>query len=196
LGDCYEDVAVVRVEVGVAAPEVATSQAPAPLANVYVQNVGIASHMRSENAAWTSTVRNAAPAWYEREDNNKMRVIVTTTTGDLDASVDPRFGRGAYFLLVDTDSWAWEGHINGGMDAAGGAGTLAAQFAASHHVEAVLSGDFGPNAYTALTAAGIRMHLTGASRTARDAVALFKAGMLQEVRAPTAAGHHGSRPAR
>jgi len=125
-----------------------------------------------------------------------MKVIVTTTAADLDAAVDRRFGRGAYFLLVDTDSWAWEGHLNAGVNAAGGAGTLAAQFAAKQQVEAVLSGDFGPNAYTALAAAGIRMYLLGASRTARDAIALFKAGLLQQVNGATAAGHHGGRPAR
>jgi len=125
-----------------------------------------------------------------------MKLIVTTLTSDLDAAVDPRFGRGAYFLVVDPDTYAWEGQANPAVDAAGGAGTLAAQLAARQRVDAVLSGDFGPNAYTALAAAGIRMYLTGASRTARDAVALFKAGMLQEVSAPTAAGHHGSRPAR
>ena len=119
-----------------------------------------------------------------------MKIILTTTSPNLDSDIDPRFGRGAYFLVVDCDSLAWEAHPNPGVGAAGGAGSLAAQFAANQKAAAVISGDFGPNAYNALQAAGVEMYLFGTSQTGRDAVERFKAGQLERVGAPTGPGHH------
>jgi predicted Fe-Mo cluster-binding NifX family protein len=119
-----------------------------------------------------------------------MKIILTTTSPNLDSEVDPRFGRGGYFLVVDSDLLEWEAHPNPGVGAAGGAGTLAAQFVANQKARAVISGDFGPNAYNALDAAGIEMYLFGTSRTGREAIERFKAGNLERVGAPTGPGHH------
>ena len=119
-----------------------------------------------------------------------MKIIITTVAPDIESEVDPRFGRGAYFLVVDSDALKWQAHPNPGVSAPGGAGSLAAQFVANQKAEAVISGDFGPNAYNALNAVGVSMYLFGASRTARDALARWKAGQLERVGAPTGAGHH------
>lgn len=110
-----------------------------------------------------------------------MKLILTTLSPNLDSAVDPRFGRGAFFLVVDSQSLEWQSHPNPGVDASGGAGSLAAQFAANQKVAAVISGDFGPNAFHALQAAGIEMYLFGASRTGREAVEHFRAGQLEKV---------------
>jgi predicted Fe-Mo cluster-binding NifX family protein len=120
-----------------------------------------------------------------------MKILLTTTTADFDATVDPRFGRGAYFIVVETDTLKWQAHPNSGIHASGGAGSLATQFAANQKVGAVISGDYGPNAYNALQAAGIAMYLYGDSRTGRAAVEMFNAGQLERVSAPTGPGHHG-----
>jgi predicted Fe-Mo cluster-binding NifX family protein len=119
-----------------------------------------------------------------------MKIILTTTFPNLDSGVDPRFGRGVYFLVVDTDTLEWQAYPNSGMGASGGAGTLAAQFAANQKAKAVISGDFGPNAYEALQAAGVEMYLYGTSRTVSEAVDRFKAGQLERLSAPTGPGHH------
>lgn len=119
-----------------------------------------------------------------------MKIILTTTSANLDSSIDPRFGRGAYFLVVDADTLEWQAHPNPGVGASGGAGTLAAQFAANQKVGAVISGDFGPNAYNALQAAGIAMYLFGVSTSTKDAVARFNTGQLERVGSPTGPGHH------
>jgi predicted Fe-Mo cluster-binding NifX family protein len=108
-----------------------------------------------------------------------MRIVVTTTTPDLDSPVDPRFGRGAYFVLVDADTMEWQAHPNPAAAASGGAGIRAAQFVAEQKADGVISGDFGPNAHQALTAAGIGMYLFGGSASARQAVERFKAGELE-----------------
>ena len=96
-----------------------------------------------------------------------MKIIVTATAPEIEAPVDPRFGRGAYFIVVDTETMHWQAHANQGVNAAGGAGSQAAQFAAQQGVEAIISGDFGPNAYIALAAAEIKMYLLGAEQDRR-----------------------------
>ena len=120
-----------------------------------------------------------------------MKLIVTATAPNLEAPVDPRFGRGAYFVVVDTDTMQWQAHQNEAVNAAGGAGSQAAQFAAQQDAEAVISGDFGPNAYIALAAGEVKMYLLGTSQTV--SVANCVAGKLQEVHAPTGAGRHAGR---
>lgn len=122
-----------------------------------------------------------------------MKLIVTASAPALEAAVDPRFGRGAYFVVVDSETLQWQAYENQGVNAAGGAGSLAAQLAAQQGVEAIISGDFGPNAYLALAAAEIKMYLLGPSKTVREAVANFTAGALAQVHTPTGAGRRGSR---
>jgi len=124
-----------------------------------------------------------------------MKLVITATTPDMEASVDPRFGRAAYFIVVDSETMRWQAHQNAGVNAAGGAGAQAAQFAAQQGAQAIISGDFGPNAYVALAAAGIQMYLLGQSKTVSEAVANFTAGKLAQVNAPTGAGRHGGRGA-
>lgn len=120
-----------------------------------------------------------------------MKIIITAISPSIDSNVDPRFGRGANFVVVDPDTLSWQAHANPGVEASGGAGTRAAQFAANQHASAIISGDFGPNAFEALQAAGIDMYLFGTSSTVKEAIDRFKAGELTRVGAPTGSGHHG-----
>jgi predicted Fe-Mo cluster-binding NifX family protein len=121
-----------------------------------------------------------------------MKIAISTTSPGIESAVDPRFGRGAYFLLVDSDTLEWQAHPNPAIDARGGAGVQAAQFIAGHGAQVAISGDFGPNAYSALAAAGIRMFLVpaGDSPAASQLLARYQRGELKEVTAPTGPGHH------
>jgi predicted Fe-Mo cluster-binding NifX family protein len=119
-----------------------------------------------------------------------MKIILTATSPSIDSSVDARFGRGANLIVVDPDTLEWQAHPNPGVGASGGAGTLAAQFAANQHASAVISGDFGPNAFNALQAADISMYLYGTSTTVKEAIEQFKAGELERVGAPTGQARH------
>jgi predicted Fe-Mo cluster-binding NifX family protein len=114
-----------------------------------------------------------------------MKIILTTSSPNIESQVDPRFGRGAYLLIVDTDTLEWQAHPNPGVSAPGGAGIQAAQFVTEHQVQAVISGDFGPHAFEALDAAAVPMYLFGDSRTAQDVIARFKARQLEQVSAAT-----------
>jgi predicted Fe-Mo cluster-binding NifX family protein len=114
-----------------------------------------------------------------------MKIILSTLGTEIHSQLDPRFGRGAILLVVDTETGQAEGHPNPGASASGGAGIQAAQFAANHKAQAVISGDFGPHAFQALQSAEIAMYLYGDCRTAAEALERFKAGKLEQVGAAT-----------
>jgi predicted Fe-Mo cluster-binding NifX family protein len=114
-----------------------------------------------------------------------MRIIMTTVAPNIESEVDPRFGRGAYLLVVDPDTMEWLAHPNPGASASGGAGIQAAQFVTEQKADAVISGDYGPHAFEALHAAGVPMYLFGSCRTVRDVIVQFKAGQLEQVGAAT-----------
>ncbi len=112
-----------------------------------------------------------------------MKIILTTSLPNLDARVDPRFGRGAYFITVDTDTLEWKAHYNPGVSAMGESSTKAAQFVVTQKPEAVICGDFPQSTYKTLSVAGIRMVRFGNSKTGREAIEKFKAGQLEYVTA-------------
>ena len=112
-----------------------------------------------------------------------MKIAITAEGPHLDASMDARFGRCAYFIIVETETEEAEAYPNPALNASGGAGTQAAQFIAAEGAQAAISGAFGPNAYAALEAAGITMY-RGAGGTVRQQVEQFKAGALPQVTTP------------
>ena len=65
-----------------------------------------------------------------------------------------------------------------------GAGIQAAQTVASKGVEAVLTGNVGPNAYQTLSAAGIKV-ITGVAGTVREAIIRYKKGEFSETGSST-----------
>lgn len=95
-----------------------------------------------------------------------MKVAVSSSGNSLDSCVDARFGRCQVILVVDTEALTVEPLSNTGVGAAHGAGVAAAQTVASKGVKAVLTGSVGPNAYSALEAAGIKVY-TGVSGTVK-----------------------------
>jgi predicted Fe-Mo cluster-binding NifX family protein len=113
-----------------------------------------------------------------------MKIAISANEPKLISKLDPRFGRCEYFVVIDSETREWEAFPNPAMEEMGGAGTQAAQFLADNNVEAVISGDFGPNAFTALEAGGIRMY-----KSSVDSIpALLKklvAGRLDQVSSPT-----------
>lgn len=119
-----------------------------------------------------------------------MKIAVSSTGTDLDARVDPRFGRAQHLIVVDTDSLAFEAVANPNVTAGGGAGIQTAQIIASKGAEAVLTGNCGPNAYRTLAAAGIPVY-AGVSGSVREAIDAFKAGTLAPLSEPSVLGHFG-----
>ncbi|OPZ67682.1 MAG: Dinitrogenase iron-molybdenum cofactor [bacterium ADurb.Bin478] len=101
-----------------------------------------------------------------------MRIAVSATGGSLSAKVDPRFGRCAYFVMVDSKTMKISAFSNPAFQAAGGAGPAAANEVARNKVEVLLTGQVGGNAQQALEAAGIEI-VTGVGGTVREAIEAF-----------------------
>jgi len=72
----------------------------------------------------------------------------------------------------------------------GGAGIQAAQTIANASVQAVVTGNIGPNAFQTLSAAGIKVY-TGANGLVKDAVQKYKNGELPETKSPNVGSHSG-----
>lgn len=120
-----------------------------------------------------------------------MKVCVTSTGPGLDSEMDPRFGRCQYFLFVDPESLELEAVENPNLAAAGGAGIQSAQFVANKGVEAIITGQVGPNAFTMLQAAGLKI-LIGASGKVREVVEKYKKGQLASfAQGPSVRAHFG-----
>ncbi|MDD5081194.1 MAG: NifB/NifX family molybdenum-iron cluster-binding protein [Candidatus Omnitrophica bacterium] len=121
-----------------------------------------------------------------------MKVCVTSQGADLNAQVDPRFGRCRYFILVDTDTLEFESLDNSAISASGGAGIQAGQFIADKGVKIVLTGNVGPNAFSVLSAAGIEV-FTGVNGIVNEVVEKYKNGEYNSSDGPSVDSHFGSK---
>ena len=120
-----------------------------------------------------------------------MKIVVTSTAPNLDAEIDPRFGRCQYFIIVDPDTMDFEALENSSMMAGGGAGISAAQNIVSKGAEVVLTGNCGPNAYQVLSGAGINI-ITGVTGKVKDAIENYKSGKLKAGSQPNVSAHFGT----
>lgn len=119
-----------------------------------------------------------------------MKIAISATGPTLEADIDPRFGRCQYFIIADPDIMEFEALENSGAMAGGGAGISTAQTIAGKGVEAVLTGNCGPNAYQVLIAAGIKV-FTGLSGKVQEAIERYKSGKIEASSQPNVSGHFG-----
>ena len=107
-----------------------------------------------------------------------MKIAITSKSKDLDSQIDPRFGRAAYILIVDTRNQGVEVLDNSeNVNAFKGAGIQAAVTVSDRGAKVLLTGYCGPNAFKTLKAAGIKVanDVTG---TVRDAVIAYGEGKV------------------
>ena len=106
-----------------------------------------------------------------------MKIAISSIGTDLDTQIDPRFGRCANFIIVETDDMSFEAFDNENIALGGGAGIQSAQFVASKGAKVIITGNVGPNAVSTLSAAGIQL-VTGQIGTIREAIEDYKKGKL------------------
>jgi predicted Fe-Mo cluster-binding NifX family protein len=124
-----------------------------------------------------------------------MRIAISAQSDDIDSLVDPRFGRAAWLIFIDSESGSLAAMPNAeNADSSGAAGTRAAEHIVAGNAEAVITGNVGPGAHGLLAAAGVRIFRGGNGVTVREALARLGADDLDPIDAPTVAGHW-SRPA-
>jgi len=118
-----------------------------------------------------------------------MKVAVTSTGKTLQDDVDPRFGRAAYILIIDTETMQFEVVDNSpNINAFKGAGIQAATMLSDKGAEALLTGYCGPNAFKTAHTAGIKV-VSDVSGTVENAIENFRSGQLAYSSAPNAEGH-------
>jgi predicted Fe-Mo cluster-binding NifX family protein len=108
-----------------------------------------------------------------------MKLAITSTGKELDSNLDPRFGRAAYFIIVDPKNKAFEVVENSqNLNLPQGAGIQAGKTVIDHHIDALITGHCGPKAFKVLQQAGVKV-MTGAGGTVADAIAQFNNGELE-----------------
>jgi predicted Fe-Mo cluster-binding NifX family protein len=117
------------------------------------------------------------------------KIAITAESPDLDAPVDPRFGRAAGFLLIDPDTMAFDYVDNGASQVmARGAGIQAAEVVADAGAHVLLTGFVGPKAFQALCAAGVAVGQNLDNMTVREAVQRFLDGKVVFAESPNSQG--------
>jgi len=101
------------------------------------------------------------------------KICITSKGKDLEAEVDPNFGRSQYFLIVDPETMDFEVVHNHNIEAAQGAGIQSAQLISNKNIGTVLTGSCGPNAQRILQSSGIRV-ITGTNGKVKDVLAKYK----------------------
>ena len=122
-----------------------------------------------------------------------MKLAISSHDGKLDSQFSSRFGRCNYFIFFDTETRSNETKPNPAADARGGAGPQAVQFLNNNGVEATITGRYGPNAFSALEAAGIQAYEADEG-TPDELLDRFLAGDLKRVDSATGPElHHKKR---
>jgi len=101
------------------------------------------------------------------------KICITSKGKDLEAEVDPSFGRAQYFLIVDPETMDFEVFPNPNLEALQGAGIQTAQLISNKNIGIVLTGNCGPNAQRVLQSSGIKV-ITGTSGKVKDVISKYK----------------------
>ncbi len=118
-----------------------------------------------------------------------MKIAITSQGTDLDAQVDPRFGRAAYILIVDPETLEFDVLDNSeNVNSFKGAGIQAASMISDKGAATLLTGYCGPNAFKTLAAAKIEV-ASDVKGTIREAVQAFNEGRLTIAAEPNVDGH-------
>jgi predicted Fe-Mo cluster-binding NifX family protein len=119
-----------------------------------------------------------------------VEIVVTANGTDLDAPVSPLFGRCPACVFVDPETMHLEAVENPATGTLRGAGFQAAEIVVERGVQAVVTGNVGPNAFKVLQASGVPVYLSSGG-TVREAIEAYKTGRLrpmEEANVPTHSG--------
>ena len=100
----------------------------------------------------------------------------------LDGQVNPTFGRCQGFIIAEVEGSEIKSHsfaANTAMNSQGGAGIAAAQAVITQGVNAVISGNLGPNAFNVLQQAGVKFY-PAQGMAIREAISKLGKGALEE----------------
>jgi predicted Fe-Mo cluster-binding NifX family protein len=120
-----------------------------------------------------------------------MKIAISSKGSNLEAEVDPRFGRAAFFILIDPETMNYETLENKqNLNLPQGAGIQASQTIVEGGAKVLLTGNCGPKAFQVLQAAGVKVAV-GMSGTVKEVVSRFKQGKMDFAQTPNVEGHWG-----
>lgn len=119
-----------------------------------------------------------------------MKIAFSTMGNDMDGAVESRFGRCANFLIYDTESNNFSVYKNESSTARGGAGIKAAEQIVNLGAIAIITGNVGPNAHQALSAAGVKIVQSSCS-SIQDELKKYLANESKTYDSPSVESHHG-----
>ncbi len=111
-----------------------------------------------------------------------MKVAISANSEDINGQVNPVFGRCPGFIIAEVEDSEIKKHEfvgNDAMNAAGGAGIAAAQTVINQGVQAVISGNVGPNAFAVFKQSGIKFY-PASGMGIQEAVKKMAEGALKE----------------
>jgi len=115
-----------------------------------------------------------------------MKTVAISASGkDLNAYVEPRFGRARYFVLVDPATEDWESFDNlANLSSQQDVGILTAKNLTKNQVvQTVVTGHCGPKAFKELKEAGVKVFLN-ARGSLRQVLDKLRLGELKEASGP------------
>jgi len=122
-----------------------------------------------------------------------MKIAISASSDDLNGQVSPVFGRCPGFLIVETEGSERKSHSfvsNTAMNAVHGAGTAAAQAVINQGVNAVISGNLGPNAFARLQQAGIKFY-PAFGMNIKEAIEKVVSGQINETPNASTSANYG-----
>jgi predicted Fe-Mo cluster-binding NifX family protein len=121
-----------------------------------------------------------------------MKVAISSKGRTLKDPTDRRFGRCPVFLIVNTDTLHVEALTNNASKETLGAGVTAAKLLTHRDLDAVITGNLGPNAVRVLESEGVPVYV-GATGTAGQALRQYHSGRLTRAMATPGRRQRGIR---
>jgi len=104
-----------------------------------------------------------------------MKIAITSAGNSLESIIDTRFGRCSYFAIYDTKMQTTVFLPNPSKELLEGAGPAAVEFIASHHVDKIVSGEFGMKIKSLLESLSIEMVInTHSSKNISELIEMYK----------------------
>jgi len=121
-----------------------------------------------------------------------MKIAISSTGKNLESEVDARFGRCNYFLIVEIENKKikdFKAIENTGKDQMGGAGVTAGEIVAKQKVDAIITVNLGPRAFSVFDQFKINTY-QGEGKI-KDVIQKFLDGKLKEISNATGPQHEG-----
>lgn len=116
-----------------------------------------------------------------------MKICFTSQGETMESTIDPRFGRCAWFIFIDPKTEETEAVKNPGVEVFRGAGVVATQTVVEKGAGSVVTGNIGPNALIVLRQAGVSIY-QAMGMSVKEAWEKYKQKKLAEVTVASGGG--------